>query len=76
MAMVECVVKISSTEDIQKFISIVNSIECDIDLAKGSVIVDAKSLMGIFIIDVSQPTKIVIHSDDESLLDKFNEWRV
>jgi phosphocarrier protein HPr len=76
MAMVECVVKISSTEDIQKFISIVNSIECDIDLVKGSVIVDAKSLMGIFIIDVSQPTKIVIHSDDESLLDKFNEWRV
>ena len=76
MAMVECVVKISLTEDIKKFISIVDSIECDIDLVKGSGIVDAKSLMGVFIIDVSQPTKIVIHSDDESLLDKFKEWRV
>ena len=76
MAIVECVVKIGLTEDIKKFISIVDSIECDIDLVKGSVIVDAKSLMGVFIINISQPTKIVIHSDVESLLDKFKEWWV
>ena len=76
MVMVECVIKISSLEDIKKFISIVDSIECDIDLVKGSGIVDAKSLMGVLIIDISQPVKIVIHSDDESLLDKFKEWRV
>jgi len=74
--MVECVIKISLIEDIKRFISIVDSIECDIDLVKGSVIVDAKSLMGVFIIDISQPTKIVIHRDDESLLDKFKEWRM
>ena len=76
MVMVECVIKISLIEDIKKFISIVDSIECDIDLVKGSVIVDAKSALGVFIIDISQSTKIVIHSDDESLLDKFKEWRV
>jgi phosphocarrier protein HPr len=76
MAMVECVVKINLIEDIKKFISVVDSIECDIDLVKGSVIVDAKSLMGVFIIGISQPTKIVIHSDDESLLANFDEWRV
>ena len=74
--MVECVIKISLIEDIKRFVSIVDSIECDIDLVKGSVIVDAKSLMGVFIIDISQPTKIVIHRDDESLLDKFKEWRM
>lgn len=72
----ECVIKISLIEDIKRFISIVDSIECDIDLVKGSVIVDAKSLMGVFIIDVSQPTKIVIHSEEESLLDNFKEWMV
>lgn len=74
--MVECVVKISSLEAIKKFVSVVDSIECDIDFVKGSVMVDAKSLMEVFITDISQPAKIVIHSDDESLLDKFKEWRV
>ena len=76
MVVVECVVKISLVGDVKRFISIVDSIDCDIDLVKGSVIVDAKSLVGVFTIDISQPTKLVIHSDDESLLDKFKEWRV
>ena len=76
MVVVECIVKISLVDDVKKFISIVDSIDCDIDLVKGSVIVDAKSLVGVFTIDISQPTKLVIHSDDESLLDNFKEWRV
>ena len=76
MVVVECVVKISLVDDVKKFISIVDSIDCDIDLVKGSVIVDAKSLVGVFTIDISQPTKLVIHSDDESLLNNFKEWRV
>ena len=47
------------------------SYEEDIDIIKGRYVIDAKSILGIFSLDISKPVKIKIHSDDLSLLDKF-----
>lgn len=43
----------------------------DIDIIKGRYVIDAKSILGIFSLDISKPVKIKIHSDDLSVLDKF-----
>lgn len=45
--------------------------EEDIDIIKGRYVIDAKSILGIFSLDISKPVKIKIHSDDLSVLDKF-----
>jgi phosphotransferase system HPr-like phosphotransfer protein len=57
------------TDDVKKFVSIVNRYPFDIDLRSGRYVVDAKSLLGIFSIDLSRPILMTIYSDDcEELL--------
>lgn len=55
---------LSSINDVKTFVNIVGKYEYDIDLTSGRYIVDAKSIMGIFSLDLSKPIKIEIHSDD------------
>ena len=57
------------TDDVKKFVGIVNRYPFDIDLRSGRYVVDAKSLLGIFSIDLSRPILMTIYSDDcEQLL--------
>lgn len=52
------------TQDIAKFVSIVNQFDCDIDLKKGSVIMDAKSLMAVIAMSEADDLEVVIHDTD------------
>ncbi len=68
-------VLLSSTNDVKNFVNIVTKYDFDIDLASGRYIVDAKSIMGIFSLDLSKPIKIEIHSDDcEALVDELKPY--
>ena len=58
---------------IKNFSSEVVKFESDIDLVKGRYIIDAKSTIGIFTLDLSSPVDVVIHSDDEDEIKRFNE---
>ena len=58
---------------IKNFSSEVVKFESDIDLIKGRYIIDAKSTIGIFTLDLSAPVDVVIHSDDEDEIKRFNE---
>ncbi len=57
---------LSSINDIKAFVNIVNKYEFDVDLTSGRYVVDAKSIMGIFSLDLSKPIKVDIHADDEA----------
>ena len=50
--------------DVKDFVNIVSKYDFDIDLTSGRYVVDAKSIMGIFSLDLSKPIKAEIHSDD------------
>ena len=54
--------------DVKEFVNIVTKYDFDIDLTSGRYVVDAKSIMGIFSLDLSKPIKAEVHSDD---CDKF-----
>lgn len=56
---------------IKKFNNEICKFESDIDLVKGRYVVDAKSTMGIFTLDLSVPIDVVLHSEEES--EKFIE---
>ena len=42
----------------------------DVDLVSGRYAVDAKSIMGIFSLDLSKPIKLQAHTDDAEALEK------
>ena len=74
--MVKCDILLNNIDKIADFIKVVSKIEEDVDLGSGSHIIDAHSLIGIFILDLSKVVTLTIHTDDESILDKFSEWKV
>ncbi len=59
-----CTILLSSINDVKNFVNIVSRYDCDIDLASGRYVVDAKSIMGIFSLDLSKPITVEIHNDD------------
>ena len=57
-------IKLSSIEDVRNFVNIVSKYDMEIDLMSGRYIVDAKSIMGIFSLDLLKPIKLTAHNDD------------
>ncbi len=48
---------LSSINDVKDFVNIVSKYDFDVDLTSGRYVVDAKSIMGIFSLDLSKPIK-------------------
>ncbi len=61
-------ISLKSINDVKDFVNTVNKYDFDVDLSSGRYVVDAKSIMGIFSLDLSKPIKLEVHSDD---CDKF-----
>ncbi|MDW7655546.1 MAG: HPr family phosphocarrier protein [Bacillota bacterium] len=57
-------VHLKSINDVKEFVRIVNEFPYDVDLASGRYIVDAKSIMGIFSLDLARPIEVEIHSQN------------
>lgn len=55
---------LSSINDVKDFVNAVSKYDFDVDLTSGRYVVDAKSIMGIFSLDLSKPIKVEVHSDD------------
>ncbi len=63
------------TDDVKKFVDIVGRYPYDIDLRSGRYVVDAKSLLGIFSIDLSKPITMTIYSDNcNDLLEEIRPY--
>lgn len=45
--------------------------DCEIDLVSGRYIVNAKSIMGIFSLDLSKPIEVFIRTEDTKLINEF-----
>ncbi len=55
--------KLDSIDKVKDFVNIINTFDGDFDLASDRYVVDAKSIMGIFSLDVSSPIRLDIHDD-------------
>ncbi len=56
--------KLSQAEEIKEFVNTVNRYAYEMDLRAGRHVVDAKSILGIFSLDLSKPISLEIYSDD------------
>ncbi len=57
-------IKLSSIQDVRNFVDIVSRYDMEIDLASGRYVVDAKSIMGIFSLDLLKPITLTAHGDE------------
>ena len=57
-------ISLSSIEAVRNFVEIVRKFNEEIDLSSGRYVVDAKSIMGIFSLDLLNPITLTVHSDD------------
>ena len=64
--MYKVIIRLPSVKEVKDFVSAVSSCGCKIDIVADRYIIDAKSIMGIFSLDLSKPLELRIISDDEN----------
>lgn len=70
-------IKLDTLEDVRKFVNIVTAFEGEIDLKSGRYTVDAKSIMGIFSLDLLNPVEMTIHCDScDAIVEKLSAFIV
>ena len=58
----------ATLEDVKKFVNLAMLKDYEMDLISGKYVVNAKSIMGIFSLDLTKPVKLEAHTDsDENL---------
>lgn len=57
-------IRLDSIDKVKSFVNIITKYDSDFDLISGRYVIDAKSIMGIFSLDLSRPIDLAIHSDD------------
>lgn len=62
--MTQIPIKLSYAEEVKSFVNIVNRYGFEMDLKAGRHVVDAKSILGIFSLDLSKPIILDVYSDD------------
>lgn len=73
--MKEIDIRLSLAENVKAFVNVVSRFDYEMDLQSGRHVVDAKSILGIFSLDLSKPVKLVVHSDDcQPLLDAIKPF--
>ena len=57
-------ISLNSIDKVKSFVNAITQFEFDFDLVSGRYVIDAKSYMGIFSLDLSKPIELVIHAED------------
>ena len=70
-------IMLNSINDVKNFVNIVNQYDFDVDLSSGRYVVDAKSIMGIFSLDLSKPIKLEVYDDNcDEFLEAIKKFEV
>ena len=70
-------IKLSTVQDIRDFVDVTAGIDEDIDLSSGRYVVDAKSIMGIFSLDLLSPITMTVMADNaDEIIAKFEKFIV
>jgi len=66
-------INLNTIERIKAFINITTKFESDIDVIRDRYVIDGKSIMALFTVDLLKPLDVKIHSDNEDEIKRFNE---
>ncbi len=67
---------LNTTESVKSFVNVISQYDFDMDLRCGRYVVDAKSILGIFSLDLNRPVALEIHSDSDcsELIQKISQY--
>lgn len=57
-------ITLNSIDKVKSFVNDITKFDNDFDLVSGRYVIDAKSIMGIFSLDLSKPIELNIHATD------------
>lgn len=67
--------KLETINDVKEFVNAVTMCDYDVDLVSGRYSIDAKSIMGIFSLDLSRPVELQAHVDNcDDLIAKIDRF--
>ena len=59
-------ISLNSIDKVKAFVNDITKFDNDFDLVSGRYVIDAKSIMGIFSLDLSKPIELNIHSENNA----------
>ena len=59
-------ISLNSIDKVKSFVIDIKKFDYDFDLVSGRYVIDAKSIMGIFSLDLSKPIDLNIHAEDNA----------
>lgn len=70
--MQEVQISLKSIEDVKQFVQTITMFDGEFELISGKYVVDAKSILGLFSVDLSKPVILRIEGTDSTLEDVLN----
>ena len=64
-------ISLNSIDKVKSFVNDLTKFDVDFDLVSGRYVIDAKSIMGIFSLDLSKPIDLNIHAEAESSINEI-----
>lgn len=64
-------IRLNSIDKVKSFVNQMSTLDADIDLISGRYIIDAKSIMGVFSLDLTHDIEIKIDTESKEELEKF-----
>lgn len=72
-------ISLNSIDKVKSFVNAITKFDYDFDLVSGRYVIDAKSIMGIFSLDLSKPIELNIHASETDMgnvLDTLKDYIV
>lgn len=70
-------ISLNSIDKVKAFVNDITKFDNDFDLVSGRYVIDAKSIMGIFSLDLSKPIELHAHTDNaKEFLDAIDKFIV
>ncbi len=71
-------ISLNSIDKVKSFVNDITKFDNDFDLVSGRYVIDAKSIMGIFSLDLSKPIDLNIHAEEniDSILEVLKQYTI
>ena len=70
-------ISLNSIDKVKSFVNVISQFDSDFDLISGRYVIDAKSIMGIFSLDLAQDIDLTIHAEnDDEIVEALKDYIV
>ena len=66
-------VNLNLISDINYFVDTANAVDCGVTCKSGPYVVNGKSIMGLFSLDLSKSIEVILDTDDTEIINKFDK---